>query len=82
MLAIIRSGTWNIRTVQDPYRVLEILQSTSLPMIEKTRRTIAFQSNPDWFQEDKMRADDMMKLVNEAFDRVRKENKRLLWHHL
>lgn len=71
-----RPTTWNIRPGQDPFKILEILSSASLPMIQKIYRVIARQIHPDTFAGDKLRANEMMKLLNEAFDKARKEKRK------
>jgi len=68
-----RISTWNIMPGQDPYKILEILPSASLPMIQKIFRVIALQVHPDTYQGDKLKATEMMQLVNEAFNKVKKE---------
>lgn len=70
-----RPTTWNIQPSQDAFKILEILPSASLPMIQKIYRVIARQIHPDTFAGDKSKANEMMKLLNEAFDKARKEKR-------
>jgi len=71
-----RSSNWNIQPQQDPFKILEILPSASLPMIQKIYHVIARQIHPDVYPGDKVKASEMMKLVNEAFDQARKEKRK------
>ena len=64
---------WNIARGQDPYKILEIRPIASLSMIQKIYRVIALQVHPDMYQGNKAKATEMMQLVNEAFDKVKKE---------
>ena len=70
-----RSLAWNITSGQEPFKILEILPSASLPMIQKVYHVIARQIHPDTYSGDKAKATEMMKLVNEAFENARKEKK-------
>jgi hypothetical protein len=67
-----RPPTWNIRPGQDPYKILEILPAASVPMIQKIYRVIARQVHPDTYAGDKTQANEMMKLVNDAFHKIQK----------
>jgi hypothetical protein len=67
-----RPTSWNIFAGQDPFKILEILPSASLPMIQKIYHVIARQVHPDVFRGDKSKASEMMRLVNEAFEKARK----------
>jgi DEAD/DEAH box helicase domain-containing protein len=66
---------WNIKIGQDPYQILEILPTASLPMSQKIYHVIARQVHPDTYPGDKTKATEMMKLVNDAFEKVRKEKR-------
>lgn len=71
-----RSSEWNITAGQEPFRILEILPSASLPMIRKIYHVIARKVHPDTYSGDKAKATEMMKLVNEAFEKAQKEKKK------
>ncbi len=71
-----RSLAWNIAAGQEPFGILEILPSASLPMIQKVYHVIARQIHPDIYTGDKAKANEMMKLVNEAFEKAKKEKKK------
>jgi hypothetical protein len=70
-----RPSGWNIKIGQDPYQILEILPTASLPMSQKIYHVIARQVHPDTYPGDKAKANEMMKLVNDAFEKVRKEKR-------
>jgi len=68
-----RPITWNISVETDPYRVLEVLPSASLPMAQKIYRVIALNIHPDTYPGEKKRATEMMQILNDAFDKIRKD---------
>ena len=64
---------WRLGTKSSPYEELEILPNASLRMIQQIYRTIALQVHPDANPTRPAWANEMMKALNAAYDRVIKE---------
>ena len=64
---------WRLGNKSSPYEELEVLPNASLRMIQQIYRTIALQVHPDANPTRPAWADEMMKALNAAYDRVIKE---------
>jgi ATP-dependent helicase YprA (DUF1998 family) len=68
-----RPKDWNIQATMTPHQILEILPEASLNMIQRIYRIIAREVHPDTYKGSKDKANQMMKLVNNAYQRLQKE---------
>jgi len=64
---------WRLGDKSSPYEELEVLPNASLKMIQQIFRTIALQVHPDANPTRAAWANEMMKALNTAYDRVLKE---------
>lgn len=64
---------WRLGDKGSPFEQLEVLPNASLKMIQQIFRTIALQVHPDANPTRTAWANDMMKALNTAYDRVIKE---------
>jgi len=64
---------WHSRKDASPYEVLEILPSASQKMIQQVYRVIALQIHPDANPGRVAWANEIMKQVNLAYDKICKE---------
>jgi hypothetical protein len=64
---------WKLGSKSSPYEELEVLPNASLRMIQQIYRTIALQVHPDANPTRAAWANEMMKALNAAYDRVIKE---------
>ena len=71
-----RPQDWDIRPTLKPYEILEILPQASLGMVQRIYRVIAREIHPDVFPGDKKKANEMMRLVNETYERIVKEKQK------
>lgn len=71
MLNTSKQDHWNINSSMSPHQILEILPTASLKMISHVYRVIALAVHPDTYPGDKAKANEMMKLVNQAYEQVR-----------
>jgi DEAD/DEAH box helicase domain-containing protein len=62
-----RPSDWNIQPGASPYQVLEILPKASSGMLQRVYRVIAREVHPDIYRGDRDKANEMMKLVNAAY---------------
>ena len=69
------AGEWNIRPGLSPYQVLELLPAASPKMVQQVYRVIARLVHPDANPANQAWANEMMKLVNEAYDRIIEEGR-------
>ena len=70
-----RPQEWAIRAGLSPYQVLEILPLASLKMIQGVYRVIAREVHPDMYKGNKDRANEMMQLVNDAYQQLQNQKK-------
>jgi DnaJ-class molecular chaperone len=68
-----RPQDWNIQATMTPYQILEILPEASLNMIQRIYRIIAREVHPDTYKGSKEKANEMMTLLNNAYQRLQKE---------
>lgn len=71
-----RPNTWEINASQSPYQILEVLPAASQRMVQKIYRVIALEIHPDQNPTNKARANEMMKLVNTAYNQIIAEKKK------
>jgi hypothetical protein len=67
---------WRLEAKRSPYEILEVLPSASLKMIQQIYRVIALQVHPDANPSRAAWANEMMKVLNDAYDRIVKERAR------
>jgi DEAD/DEAH box helicase domain-containing protein len=67
------AGDWHFEPALRPYEVLEVLPNASLRMIQQVYRVIALQVHPDRNPGKTAWANEMMKILNDAYDRILKE---------
>ena len=59
------------------YEILEVNENASIEVIDKAYRVLAKKYHPDVYEGDKKQAEAMMQKLNEAYDVLSDENKRL-----
>jgi hypothetical protein len=74
VLGLPLAGEWNIRPGLTPYQVLELLPAASPKMVQQVYRVIARLVHPDANPANPAWANEMMKLVNAAYDRIMSES--------
>jgi DEAD/DEAH box helicase domain-containing protein len=67
---------WKLEPGRSPYETLEVLPEASLKMIQQIYRAIALQVHPDANPGHAEWANEMMKRLNAAYDRILKEKSR------
>ena len=65
---------WRLAGKRSPYQVLEVLPGASLKMIQQIYRLIALQVHPDANPTRTAWANEMMKCLNDAYDKIMKEH--------
>ena len=65
--------TWQINPTQSAYQRMEILPSASYRMVTQVYRAILMQIHPDHNRDNLGRANEMTKLINEAYNEISDE---------
>lgn len=67
---------WNFHKNMTPYQVIEVLPAASVKMVQQIYRVIALEVHPDANPERQAWANEMMKLLNQAYETIMVEKRR------
>ena len=73
--------TWDIKASLSSYQILEILPEASLNLVRHIYRVITKEVHPDKNPKNQSHANEMMKVVNDAFQRIVSDKKKSSYNY-